>query len=98
LGASGGYLQAGWGPKTLTVNGLITGTGGLGINWDAGPVILNAVNNYQGNTTIGVAGPGYWVDNTANPTLQLGIDNALPYGSSAGNLVLEPARTTTRRR
>ena len=87
LGASGGYLQAGWAPNSLTVNGQITGTGGLGINWDAGPVILGAANNYQGNTTIGTAGPWYWVDNAASPTLKLGIDNALPYGASAGNVL-----------
>ena len=86
LGASGGYLQAGWQPQgqSFAVNGLITGTGGLNINWDAAPVYLNAVNNYQGNTTIGTAGPSYYVDNSANSILALGIDNALPYGAGAG--------------
>ena len=69
------------------VNGLITGPGGLGINFDAAPVYLNAVNNYQGNTTIGTTNGTYYVNNSANPTLALGIDNALPYGTSAGNVV-----------
>jgi autotransporter-associated beta strand protein len=87
LGAAAGYLQAGWGPKTLTVNGLITGTGALGINWDGGPVILAAANNYQGNTTIGTAGPSYSIDNNANAILKLGINNALPYGAGKGNVV-----------
>lgn len=88
IGAAGGYLQAGWGPaQGLIANGQITGTGGLGINWDSGRVTLNAVNSYQGNTTLGAAGPGYWVNVGANPTLKLGVDNALPYGASAGNVV-----------
>jgi fibronectin-binding autotransporter adhesin len=88
LGASGGYLQAGWAPlQSIAVNGLITGAGGLGINWDSAAVYLNAANTYQGDTVIGTAGPGYWVNASANPTLKLGVDNALPYGSNKGNLV-----------
>ena len=87
LAAGGGYLQAGWAPDTLTVNGLITGSGGLGINWDGGAVILTAVNSYTGNTTIGTAGPGYWTNVAANPILKLGIDNALPEGAGFGNVV-----------
>jgi autotransporter-associated beta strand protein len=89
LGATGGYLQAGWGAQGqgLIVNGRITWIGGLGINWDSGSVILNAVNNYQGDTTIGTAGPSYLNDGNANPTLKLGIDNALPNGAGAGNVV-----------
>jgi len=86
LTASGGYLQAGWGPDTFTVNGLITGTGALGINWDAGAVILASTNNYVGDTTIGVAFGTYWNSTAANALLRLGIDNALPYGAGVGNL------------
>ena len=84
--AADSYLQAGW-AKSLTVNGLITGAGGLGINWDSGTIVVSAANDYAGNTTIGTAGPAYWVDNTANPTLKLGADNALPHGAGKGNLV-----------
>ena len=40
LGASGGYFQAGWAPDAFTINGLITGAGPLGINWDGGAVVL----------------------------------------------------------
>ncbi len=89
LGASGGYLQGGWGPqgRSFVVNGLITGMGGLGINWDAAPVYLNAVNNYHGDTTIGSAFGTWWNNVAANPTLALGIDNALPYGTGFGNVV-----------
>ena len=86
LGASGGYLQPGY-SQDFSVNGLITGLGGLGINWDTSTVTLNAVNNYQGNTTIGAAGPGYYANNSANVILKMGIDNALPYGAGVGNVV-----------
>ena len=87
LAAGGGYLQAGWTPDTLTVSGLITGSGGLGINWDAGAVILGAANTYAGTTTIGTTGPGYWANTAANSLLKLGVDYALPCGASAGNVV-----------
>ena len=89
LGAGGGYLQSGWQPQgqSFVVDGLITGAGGLGINWDASPVYLNAVNTYHGDTTIGTAAGSYWNNTAANPTLALGIDNALPYGAGAGNVV-----------
>ena len=86
LGASGGYLQAGYLAQSgsITVNGQITGPGGLNINWDGSPVYLNALNTYQGNTTIGTAFGTYYNNVAANPTLALGIDNALPYGGTAG--------------
>jgi fibronectin-binding autotransporter adhesin len=87
LGIGGGYLQAGWAPKSLTVNGLITGVGGLAINWDGGALVLNAANDYVGNTTIGDTGPSYWANAAANPTLRIGIDNALPFGPGKGNVV-----------
>ena len=59
----------------------------MGINWDAAPVYLNAVNNYLGDTTIGTAAGDYWNNIAANPILALGIDNALPYGVGFGNVV-----------
>ncbi len=55
LGAGGGYLEAGGG-DTVTVNGQITGAGGLGVVWDSGTVVLSGANNYAGATTIGVTG------------------------------------------
>jgi len=87
LGALGGYLRPGWGPKGFVVNGLITGVGGLTVPWEGGIVTLNAMTDYQGTTTIGSSGGGYWDDNAANPTLRLGVDNGLPYGAGKGNVV-----------
>ena len=89
LGAGGGYLEAGWG-DSVTVNGKITGAGGLGVVWDSGTVVLNGANNYAGATTIGVTGNNYYNSASANPTLQLGSSSALPgtdliFGSSANN-------------
>ena len=94
LGASGGYFRPGWPPNVpsgFTVNGQITGPGGLGVDWDSGFLILNGPNNYQGATTIGTtAANSYFISTEANPTLQLGNNNALPgsdliFGSSANN-------------
>ena len=56
--------------------------------WDSGTLILNGSNNYQGATTIGTYGNTYYNNTGANPTLQLGNNNALPgtdliFGSSA---------------
>jgi autotransporter-associated beta strand protein len=88
LGSSGGYIEEGWNAAfTFTINGLITGSGGFGVAWDSGIVVLNAVNNYQGDTTIGTTGQAYYSNASANPTLRIGIDNALPYGASVGNVV-----------
>ena len=52
LGTGGGMLFAGFNPKTLTVNGVITGMGSL-TKMDAGPLILTASNTYTGPTIIG---------------------------------------------
>ena len=97
LGASGGYLQAGWGPTgSLTVNGQITGPGSLGINFDSGTVVLaNSANNYQGNTTIGTTALAYWNNSGATPTLQMAASNALPYGNSAGNVIFGTGENNT---
>ena len=77
LGAGGGCIESGGG-NTFTVNGQITGPGGLGVVWDSGTVVLSGVNNYAGATTIGVSGNAYNNSAAANPTLQLGSSTALP--------------------
>ena len=48
------------GPPVFTVNGQITGVGGLGVVWDSGTVVLNGANNYEGATTIGTTGNTYY--------------------------------------
>ncbi len=88
LGAGGGYLEAGGSGNSLTVNGGITGVGGLGVVWDSGAVVLQGANNYAGATTIGVYGNNYYNNPGANPLLRLGSASALPgtdliFGSSA---------------
>jgi fibronectin-binding autotransporter adhesin len=91
LGAGGGYIQPGWGPAGITVNGQISGTGSLGVAWDGGVLVLTGSDSYKGNTTIGTTGNGYWVDNAANVALRLGNAHALPpttsvsFGTSANN-------------
>ncbi len=79
-----GYFQAGWGPAITTINGNIAnisgGSGGVGIMWDAGPLVLTGVNTYTGPTVIGTVGPGssYWNSNQANVILRLGSAGAQP--------------------
>ncbi len=91
LGPGTQYIQPGWGPSGITVNGQITGSGGLAVPWDGGVLTLNNSNSYQGATTIGTtAGPFYWINGAANVTLRLGNNNALPgtdllFGSDANN-------------
>ena len=91
LGAGGGYFRPGWGPAGIAVNGQIGGPGSLGVVWDGGILLLNGSDSYQGNTTIGTYGNGYWNSTAANPTLRLGNAAALPptttviFGSNANN-------------
>ena len=87
LGANGGYLQAPYQGNWI-LNVPVNGAGGLGINWDSGVVTLAATSSYQGNTTIGTMASGF--NSAGNPTLQLGINNALPFGTAAGNVVFGP--------
>ena len=84
LGSGGGSFRGANG-QSFTINGQITGVGGLGIVYDGAPIILaNAANNYAGNTTIGGTFNGSY-QNTA--LLQAGVTNALPYGAGTGNVV-----------
>ena len=91
LGPGTQYLQPGWGPSGIAVNGQISGSGSLAVAWDGGVLALNNSNSYQGSTTIGsTAGPFYWNNAAANVTLQLGSNDALPgtdlvFGSDANN-------------
>ena len=65
LGSTGGTIDPA-GSTTLTYNGIVAGTGGLGPKTQGGTLVLGGVNTYSG-TTIVSAG-----------TLQDGIANALP--------------------
>jgi autotransporter-associated beta strand protein len=48
-----GYFTAGW-TKTLTVDGPITGTGNVFVNWDSGRVLFNhAGSDWTGKLTLG---------------------------------------------
>ena len=80
LSASGGNLQSSDDP--LIVNGVISGSGGLGVVWASGLVVLNGANNYTGATTIGTTitttCDRYRFDSRATPTLRLGNAHALP--------------------
>ena len=51
LGTGGGMFFAGWN-KTITVKGVITGSGSL-TKLDSGPLVLTAPNTYTGPTFIG---------------------------------------------
>ena len=51
LGTGGGMFYSGWN-KTITVKGVITGSGSL-TKLDSGPLILTAANTYTGPTIIG---------------------------------------------
>ena len=79
LGTNGGYILTDWG-GTVTVNGQISGPGGLGVDWTAGTVVLNGSDSYTGPTTIGEWRLRYWNMTSADTTLQLGNNNALPGG------------------
>ena len=85
LGPNGGFVRSGYG-QTTTIKGQITGPGGFGVVWDGGPVVLtNSGNNYAGDTTIGAVGNSPYTP--GNARLDLGVDNVIPSGRGAGNLV-----------
>ena len=92
LGASSGYLDAGWAPSSpLTINAKLTGAGRLHINLDGSPVVLgNTANDYTGNTIIGTNGPGYFAAGT-QAWLKLGASAVIPNGSGKGNVFIYQA-------
>ncbi|NDC54855.1 MAG: hypothetical protein EBZ74_11385, partial [Planctomycetia bacterium] len=91
LGTNNGYITT-TGGGVSTFAAALSGSGGLGIGWDAGTTVLSGSNSYSGPTTIGTtAAYGQWNDSRANPTLKIGNANALPtasalvFGSSANS-------------
>jgi autotransporter-associated beta strand protein len=88
LTGKGGFFDAGWTAKTVTINGQITGSGFLGINLDSSAVKLtNPNNNWTGPTFIGTNGPSYSSGGSA-AWLQLGADGVLPNGSGYGDVYI----------
>jgi fibronectin-binding autotransporter adhesin len=72
LGTGGGVIYTGWN-KTVTVNGVITGSGGL-TKADVGTLTLAAANTYAGNTAISAG------------TLDVGGSGTLGGGTYAGTI------------
>ena len=71
--------------RKITLNGKITGPGGFTVIWDAYSVVLgSSTNDYAGDTIIGAADTlGFG----STAIVQLGVDNALPFGAGKGNVV-----------
>ncbi|MEY4242772.1 MAG: hypothetical protein RLZZ245_357 [Verrucomicrobiota bacterium] len=74
----------------MIITGGLTGSGGLTIRSQTSrAVVIGGTNNdYAGATRI-------YTDSTANSTLRLGGNNALPYGTGKGNLVLSTSASGT---
>ena len=94
LTEEGGYLMAGYlAPASLTINSPITGPGTLGITYENSPVVLaNPANDWSGDTSVGVYGPGWGVA-ASQFWLQLGADEVIPHGEGKGQLLLGPCQT-----
>ena len=92
LGASGGYIDAGYfSTNPVTIGAKLSGSGALLINQDSSPVVLNnTANNYTGNTIIGTNGPGYFATGT-QAWLKLGASAVIPNGSGFGNVIINGA-------
>ena len=85
LGPGGAVFHPSQNQK-LTLNGQVTGPGGMTIIWDAYSVILgSALNNYAGDTVIGASDT---LGGGLSAILSLSANNGLPYGSGKGNVVL----------
>lgn len=51
LGTGGGVIYVGWNPRTMTIDGVISGSANL-TKLDSGTLFLNGANTYTGTTTI----------------------------------------------
>ena len=74
----------------MIITGGLTGSGGLTIRSQTSrAVVIDGTNNdYAGATRI-------YTDSTANSTLRIGGNNALPYGTGKGNLMLTTSASGT---
>ena len=85
-----GYFRAGYG-DAITLNGAVSGAGGLTVTYDSGSVVLGvAGNTYSGTTTIGSVGAA-GDSNQTTAVLVMGAGNALPSGSGKGNVTFGSA-------
>lgn len=75
LAAAGGNLRAGW-SKSLTVESVISGSGGLTIVSNSGTVILSGENTYGGATSVQSALKLEGGDNRLPVGTQLALSNA----------------------
>jgi len=89
LSPRGGFLGAGYVGGSTQVDGPITGSGTLGINYEFSPVILNnSGNDYSGGTVVGTNGLGAGL--AMGSLLRLGQDEVLPHGVGKGGLSINP--------
>ncbi len=69
LGSGGGAIEAGW-SQNFTINGQMTGSGGLTVEQDSGIVILNGQNTFTGGTTM--AGGNLYLGGSSGTALGTG--------------------------
>ena len=92
LGAGGAVFHPSQNQK-LTLNGYVTGVGGMTIIWDAYSVILGCpTNDYAGDTVIGASDS---LGSGSSAILSLAANNAIPSGAGKGNVVLTQGSGTT---
>ncbi|WP_234044908.1 beta strand repeat-containing protein [Haloferula rosea] len=85
IGAGGGELMAGWN-KSLTVNGVVSGSGDLAVVSDSGTVILGGANTHTGNIDAG---------SSLRVTGSLGSGSYAGVISGAGNVEFAGGTTQT---
>ena len=84
-----GYFTAGW-TKTLTIDGPLTGSGGVFINWDSGRVIFTHPNsNWNGVLTLGGDKAGF--NGTTGGRLQVATLNHAGSPGPLGTASADPA-------